>query len=61
MTSTTPALRRNNRIAAVFMLVAAGMAALAATGTLPVLSVALVLVFTATALFFAIRGRFRAP
>jgi hypothetical protein len=60
VTSPTPALRRNNPIAAVLMLIAASMAALAVTGTVPVLFVALALAFTAAAFFFAIRGRFRA-
>lgn len=59
MTSPTSALRRNHHVAAVLMLLAASMAALAAAGTVPVLFVALCLVFTAAASFFAIRGRFR--
>jgi hypothetical protein len=51
---------RNNHIAAVLMLVAASMAGVAATGTLPVVYVALGLVSTGAALAFALRGRFGA-
>jgi hypothetical protein len=42
------------------MLVAASMAGVAATGTLPVVYVALGLVSTGAALAFALRGRFGA-
>jgi hypothetical protein len=54
---TPPDLRRNNSIAAALMLVAASMAAVAATGTFPAVFVALVLVFSVAALSFALRGR----
>jgi hypothetical protein len=57
VTDPTSALRRNNRIAAVLMLVATSLAGVAATGTAPALFVALVLATTATAFSFAVRGR----
>lgn len=49
--------RRGHRIAVVLMLLAAAMAAVAATGTLPVLFVSLALLFTATALGFAVQAQ----
>jgi hypothetical protein len=53
-------VRRNNRVAAVFLLIAASMAGVAAIGTLTVVFVALALLFTVAALVFALRGRFEA-
>lgn len=55
-----PHARRNNRIAAGLMLVSASMSGIAATGTLPVVFVALGLAFASAALVFALRGRFNA-
>jgi hypothetical protein len=49
-----------NRLAAVLMLAAATMASVAATGTLPALFIALVIVLTSTSLVFAARGSSRA-
>ncbi len=49
-----------NRLAAVLMLAAATMASVAATGTLPALFIALVIVLTSTSLIFVVRGSNRA-
>jgi hypothetical protein len=51
---------RGNRVAAVLMLAATSMASVAATGTLPALFIALVIVLTSTSLVFAVRGGTRA-
>ena len=57
MTNEKPDPRRDNRIAAVLMLLTAVAAGVAATGTTPVVFVPLGIGLTVTALVFAVRGQ----
>ncbi len=52
-----PDPHRGNRSAPVLMLFAASMASVAATGTVPILSIALAMAFTLAAFAFAVRGQ----
>lgn len=53
--------RHGNRVAAVLMLFAASMGSVAATGTLPILFIALAMTFTLSAFVFAARGQSAGP